>query len=95
MHKLESLKEFFHWSVRGPLYAAGMTFFILAVAITPLMLELPVQSPRAAVTQNILDIAFIWIGIPVVGAGYALLIATPPRNNNRHGESALDELAAA
>jgi hypothetical protein len=73
-----TLVEMIDWAVLAPLYAAMTVFLPLVIMLIPPILDLPFQHSGLMIVKDLLQIAYIWIGIAVLGGGYAFLTAVIP-----------------
>ena len=71
---IEALK----WLILPTIYAAVITFLVVFVLVTPMVIGLPFEYSGLMVVQDLLEIGQIWIGIATMGVEYALEIALIP-----------------
>ena len=66
------------WALWGSLYSAVIAYGFTAIFLIGPMIDLFFESKEPSRTQLILDVLYIWLGIPVIAAVYIALWALVP-----------------
>lgn len=66
------------WALWGSLYSAVIAYGLTAIFLSGPMIDLFLESNEPSRSQLILDVLYIWLGIPVIAAVYIALWALVP-----------------